>query len=206
MPTYNNHYLQPDSSEWAIAVDIGDTTSLSGQPDLTLTWVRDAGYANSFLNPQDFAKVIRIGHDCYVESLDRLAFHNGQVKLTSVKVNERPAGKITIGNNVVLQGTAIVAYQSVIIEDHVIFGPNVTVMDSSGHPLTQRGSANEAERVTAAPVHIKEHAWIGMNTLILKGVTIGRHAVVGAGSVVHQDVPDNVVICGNPAKIVKQLS
>lgn len=206
MPSYDNHYLMPDSPAWATAVNIAGTTPLSGNPDLTLTWVRDAPEDNVSLDPQDFAGTIHIGHSCYVESLDRLAFHNGCVKLTVVKVNAGPAGQIVIGDKVALQGTAIVAYRSVIIEDHVTFGPNVTIMDSSGHPLTGRGTQDEAERITAAPIRIREHAWIGMNSLILKGVTIGRHAVVGAGSVVRQDVPDYTVVCGNPATVTAKLN
>ncbi|TQV88666.1 acyltransferase [Aliikangiella coralliicola] len=153
-----------------------------------------------------FEKVISIGRSCYLESADRLAFHNGPIKLTSVKVNDRPAGKIKIGNNVVLQGTAIIAYQSVEIEDNVTFGPQVTIMDSSGHPVTGRGEPDEAERITAKPVIIKSGAWIGMNVIILKGVTIGKNAVVGAGSVVVSDVPDNCIVSGNPCKIVKFIN
>jgi len=118
---------------------------------------------------------------------------------------------LVIGDGVALQGTAIVAYQQVTIEDHVTFGPNVTLMDSSGHPLLGRGEADEADeadeaaRIVTAPVLIRKHAWIGMNAIILKGVTIGTHAVIGAGSVVSRDVPDYALATGNPAQVVKWL-
>ena len=55
------------------------------------------------------------------------------------------------------------------------------------------------------PVLIKEYAWIGAGATILPGVCIGRHAIVGAGSVVTKDVPDYAVAAGNPAKIIKML-
>lgn len=206
MPSYENYYLTPGTTAWSIALHYHDANPFSGDPDITLTLVKDEAYSNIPFSSTDFNRVIRIGRNCYIESLNRLAFHNGLIKLTSVKVNERPAGKIVIGDNVVLQGTAIVAYDSVIIENNVTFGPNVTIMDSSGHPLTNRGSKDEAERITTAPVCIREHAWIGMNSLILKGVTIGRHAVVGAGSVVRENVPDYTIVHGNPATIVMQLN
>ena len=50
-----------------------------------------------------------------------------------------------------------------------------------------------------------DDAWIGFNSIILKGVTVGRGAVVGAGSVVTNDVPDHTVVAGNPARVIKKL-
>ena len=105
----------------------------------------------------------------------------------------------------VLQGTSIIAYESVTIEDNVVLGPNVTIMDSSGHPLMCRGNGDEASRISSAPVLIKSHAWIGMGSIILKGVTIGSNAVVGAGSVVREDIPDYAIAYGNPAKTVSYV-
>ena len=53
---------------------------------------------------------------------------------------------------------------------------------------------------------IKDYAWIGSKSVILPGVTIGENAVVGAGSVVTKDVPDNAIVAGNPAKIIKYIN
>ena len=61
-------------------------------------------------------------------------------------------------------------------------------------------------KTSRAPILIKEGAFIGARSIILKGVTIGRHSVVGAGYVVLKDVPDNCIVAGNPAKIIKNLS
>jgi acetyltransferase-like isoleucine patch superfamily enzyme len=57
-----------------------------------------------------------------------------------------------------------------------------------------------------APVIIEDNVWIGMNAVILKGVTIGENSVVAAGAVVSKSVPANVVVAGNPAVIVKELT
>jgi acetyltransferase-like isoleucine patch superfamily enzyme len=54
-------------------------------------------------------------------------------------------------------------------------------------------------------VHIKRNVWIGVNVTILPGVTIGENAVVGAGTVVTKDVPDNAVVVGNPARVIRYL-
>lgn len=205
MPLYENIYISHDSSVAKYCFLLADDVEISGRPDITLTWVKDPQHVKESIDISDFSEAVSVGEGSYIESLDRLAFHCGRVKLTVVKLNDHEPGKIIIGEHVVLQGTAIVAYQQVIIENHVIFGPNVTVMDSSGHPLRGRGGRDEASRITSAPVHIKEHAWIGMGAVILKGVTIGRHAVVGAGSIVNEDVPDYALALGNPAKVVKSL-
>ncbi|CAI1112935.1 DapH/DapD/GlmU-related protein [Serratia quinivorans] len=204
MPVYDNLYLLPGSIAWDATVSLDADCHVSGEPDITFTWVKDPAPALRRATHLDFPNAIRIGRQCYIESRDCLGVHNGRVKLTVVKVNDQPAGHIVIGDHAVLQGTAIVAYQSVTLEDHVTLGPNVTIMDSSGHPLSGRGQPDEAARITTAPVHIKAHAWIGMNAIILKGVTIGKHAVVGAGSVVRQSVPDYGVVLGNPATLVKR--
>lgn len=59
--------------------------------------------------------------------------------------------------------------------------------------------------LTCKPVLIREYAWVGAGATILPGVYIGRHAIVGAGSVVTKDVPDYAVAVGNPAKVIKML-
>ncbi|HEX8899049.1 MAG TPA: DapH/DapD/GlmU-related protein, partial [Chthoniobacterales bacterium] len=59
--------------------------------------------------------------------------------------------------------------------------------------------------IRSAPVIISDNVWIGMNAVILKGVTIGENSVVAAGAVVTKSVPANVVVAGNPAVITKQL-
>ena len=59
--------------------------------------------------------------------------------------------------------------------------------------------------LTCKPVLIRESAWIGAGATILPGVCVGRHAVVGAASVVTKDVPDYAVVVGSPAKVIKML-
>ncbi|MFT5758454.1 MAG: acetyltransferase-like isoleucine patch superfamily enzyme [Alteromonadaceae bacterium] len=206
MPIYQNIYLQEDSNAKSISMNLGEPCYCFGDMDLTLTWVTDPSFSEQHINAEDFKQAITIGSHCYIENLNRLAFHNGPVKLTSVKVNNRVPGKIQIGNGVALQGTAIVAYEKVVIEDNVTFGPGVTIMDSNGHPIRGRGTEDEASHINSSPVIIKQGAWIGLNAIILKGVTIGENAVIGAGSVVSQSIPDNAIAMGNPAKVVKIIT
>ena len=65
------------------------------------------------------------------------------------------------------------------------------------------GDKPDVETIKSAPIIIKDKAWLGFNVIIMKGVTIGEGAVIGAGSVVTKDIPDYAIACGNPAKVVK---
>ena len=86
------------------------------------------------------------------------------------------------------------------LEDGVFIAPkvNLTTLNHDFNP--ENRSATQAK-----PIHIKKNAWIGARVNILPGVTIGENAIVGTGSIVTKDIPDNAVAVGNPAKIVKYI-
>lgn len=85
------------------------------------------------------------------------------------------------------------------LEDKVLVGPNVTII-SVNHPL----DPEKRHGVELKAVLIKENAWLGANATILPGVTVGENAVVAAGAVVSKDVPDNTVVAGVLAKVIKK--
>ena len=113
---------------------------------------------------------------------------------------------IEIGDNVVLRpGTYIDAdIGKLIIEDNVLFGPNIYITTTNHNyeditkPVQDQGNSENI-------IRIKEGSWIGTGAIIFNGVTIGKNAVVGAGAVVKEDVPDYCVVGGVPAKVIKQL-
>lgn len=86
-----------------------------------------------------------------------------------------------------------------------MIGSGTKIFDTDFHSVLYEDRLNGDRNVTSAPVHICEGAFIGACSIILKGVTIGKHSVIGAGSVVTKDVPDNEIWAGNPAKYVKDL-
>ena len=88
------------------------------------------------------------------------------------------------------------------VGDRVLFGPNVVVATAS-HPLDPRLRRQEMQY--NRDVHIGENTWIAAGVLILPGVTIGKNVVIGAGSVVTHDIPDNVVAFGCPCRIYKEI-
>lgn len=111
-------------------------------------------------------------------------------------------GKNTkIGKNVFINfDCTFLDLGGITIEDNVMLGPKVSLL-SEGHPI----SSKDRQTLTTGSIHIKKNAWIGANATILQGVTIGENSIVAAGSVVSKDVPDNVVVGGTPAKIIKTI-
>ncbi|HHV59804.1 MAG TPA: acyltransferase [Clostridiaceae bacterium] len=106
--------------------------------------------------------------------------------------------EISIGNNTYIgDRTEIHAGQSVKIGSNCNISWDVCIMDRDYHKLN-------SETEVIRPVVIEDDVWIGCNSIILKGVTIGKGAVVAAGSVVTKDVPPGTLVGGNPAKIIKE--
>ncbi|WP_125153473.1 sugar O-acetyltransferase [Clostridium rectalis] len=90
-----------------------------------------------------------------------------------------------------------------------LIGPNVQIYTAS-HPLDSYERVGNIEnggpyRTYANPVSIGDNVWIGGNSCILPGVTIGDNCVIGAGSVVTKSIPDNCVVAGNPCKVIKSI-
>ena len=91
----------------------------------------------------------------------------------------------------------------VFIGDYTMFAPNV-VISTTGHPIHPMYRDKGAQ--FSLPVVIKDHVWIGANVTIMPGVTIGENSVIGAGSVVTRDIPDNVVACGVPCRVMRAIT
>lgn len=109
------------------------------------------------------------------------------------------AGNIHIGNHCSIQPYfRCMSAGQITIEDGVMIAMNVSLVTNNHDPYQRR-------ILTVADILIKEEAWIGTGAIILPGVTIGRRAIVGAGSVVTRDVEDYAVVAGNPAKVIKYL-
>jgi acetyltransferase-like isoleucine patch superfamily enzyme len=128
-------------------------------------------------------------------------------------------GKISIGDFCFIgEGSRIWSGDEIQIGNNVLIAHNVNIMDTNSHErdakerfetykhILSKGYPVERGSVICKPVIIKNDAWISFNAIILKGVTIGQGAIVGAGSVVTDDVPDYAVVSGNPAKIISTTS
>lgn len=138
---------------------------------------------------------------------------------------ESDKGNITIGKRCYIGGgTNLIARSDIVIGNDVTLAWGITIYTHNSHSLDWKervddlivlnenyrtGKRMEENKkwdvVKEAPIIIKDKAWIGMNVIVLKGVTIGEGAVIGAGSVVTRDVPDWTVVGGNPAKEIKNI-
>jgi len=112
-----------------------------------------------------------------------------------------PGGVLEIGNNVFINyGSSLVASDRVTIGNDCLIGTHVMVMDCDFHRVEDK-----AWDTTGVPVVLEDRVWLGNRAIVLKGVTIGHDAVIGAGSVVTRDVPPRTVVAGSPARAIRQF-
>lgn len=118
-----------------------------------------------------------------------------------------PGARIDIGPGAQLSGTSITARSTAIsIGRQVLIAPNCIIVDSDFHAhWPPEARATEPGMEGDRPVTIGDYAWIGLNCIILKGVTIGEGAIIGAGSVVTKDVPPHSLAAGSPARVLRSL-
>lgn len=108
--------------------------------------------------------------------------------------------RVRFGKNITInKGATFLSAGILEIEDGVLIGPDVKIA-TVNHDLNDRHHQYYFKKVT-----IKKNAWICMGAIICPGVTIGENSVVAAGAVVTKDVPDNVIVGGNPAKVIKHI-
>jgi acetyltransferase-like isoleucine patch superfamily enzyme len=143
---------------------------------------------------------------------DRVVFVSSSWRCSAAALNHpvrlrthSESAKIILEDRVGLNGTSITSRSKTIrIGANTIVAPNCTIVDSDYHapwPPDTRWENSAFER--DQDVIIGKNVWIGMNSLILKGVQIGNNSVVAAGAVVVEDIPANVLAAGSPARVIK---
>ena len=138
---------------------------------------------------------ISIGNNCRFNSMSRFNYRgiNHPCILQTSK-----GGSITIGDNCGFSGVSIVSSISVVLGNNVLCGTNVTIGDRNDHE-------DLYPQFIPYPIQIGNNVWIGMNTVIMKGVDIGDNVIIGANSIVTKSIPSNVIATGNPCKIIKNV-
>ena len=121
------------------------------------------------------------------------------------RINVNAGAKLSLGSGYINHDCVIDCFSSISIGHEVAISERVVIRDSDNHAITstENGELKSDEKPAAAPIVIQDHVWLGMNVVVLKGVTIGEGAIVAAGSVVNKDVPPHCMVAGVPAKVVK---
>ena len=169
--------------------------------DSTITFGPDADINNSQATPS----AIALGSHASIHGQLLVFRHGGQIRLGPY---------VYVG-----PGARIWSAVSVSIGSHVLISHGVNIHDTNSHPIDcnlrrqhtefilNHGVLPTSSYETAeAPVHIDDDVWVGFNAVILKGVTVGRGAIIAAGSVVTQDVEPFTIVAGNPATPKKKIA
>ena len=145
------------------------------------------------------------------------AIHAGiECNLRNNFATRLPGSSIHVGDRCfIAAGTMIIAADSVRLGNDILIGEQCYIADNDGHSLdlnirkadvpNSRKGHKDWTDIGIAPVTIEDHVWIAPRCIILKGVTIGRGAVIGAGSVVTKNIPPMTLAAGNPASPIKSL-
>lgn len=113
-------------------------------------------------------------------------------------------GHISIGNDCGISNATLFACDSITVGNNVLLGGSVKIYDTDFHWLNYERRISERGGVTS-PVVIKDGAFVGTHTIILKGVTVGAKSIIGAGSVVTKSIPDGEIWAGNPAHFIRKI-
>jgi acetyltransferase-like isoleucine patch superfamily enzyme len=129
-----------------------------------------------------------------------------------------PKGRVKLGDYALVHGARIICDVEILIGAYALISWNVVLMDTYRVPLEAAARRQELEfvpqrelriaaaEVAARPISIGSNVWIGFDSCVLPGVTIGEGSIVGARSVITTDVPPFTIVAGNPARIVRPLT
>lgn len=161
------------------------------------------------------SRCARVGKNLFVEKVPYIMSHAeiiigdnvtiaGKINIFSGRFKDKP--QLIIGNNVHIGPNCVFTVNDRIeIKDHASLAGDVNIFDSDAHPIDwERRAANDIlHQDEMKPVVIGEHVWVGGRSQILKGVTVGDRAIIGAGSVVMSDVPEDTYAMGSPARKIR---
>ncbi|HTG67747.1 MAG TPA: DapH/DapD/GlmU-related protein [Candidatus Udaeobacter sp.] len=151
-----------------------------------------------------FGKAVRLRGKVFVNKFGEIHVgknlsivgHPWAVQITSTK-----GANLTFGDNVYVNaGVGIAANKEIIIGNNVKIGPRTSIFDSNYHRIDSADKGELSRKIT-----IGNNVWIGADCTILPGVTIGDNSVIAAKSTVNKNVPNNVLVGGSPAKVIREL-
>ncbi|NDV64970.1 acyltransferase [Bacteroides sp. 224] len=147
---------------------------------------------------------VHIGNDFFFTSANAYNPLSRNIR-GCIRVN--PNAKLIIGNNVGISSACLWVNEYVNIGDNVKIGGDCIILDSDAHSLNyldRHSTNNDLLNTKKSPIFIGNDVLIGTRTIILKGVRIGDRAVIGSGSVVTKDIPNDCIAAGNPCRVIKK--
>lgn len=139
---------------------------------------------------------ITIGNNCIFSS--RKTSNLSGLFSPCIISTAKKGATITIGDNCGFSGTRIRAGANITLGNNVRCGANTYIASTDAHSDDYRAGKDR-------PIVLEDNVWLGLNVVVLKGVTIGKNSLIGANSVVTKDIPANVIAVGNPCRVIKQI-
>ncbi len=175
-----------------------------------LARLRIGAHAGVTISPRSkvaYRKIL-LAQDC------TLSIGSGSIVEAAIRF-DRPGGAVRIGERTFVGASTFVCAETIEIGSDVLISWGCTIVDHNSHALAWKDRRRDVENwyagtknwapVESAAVRIGNKAWIGFNVIVLKGVTIGEGAIIGAGSVVTRDVAAFTIVAGNPARPIREL-
>ncbi|WP_129045437.1 DapH/DapD/GlmU-related protein [Companilactobacillus metriopterae] len=152
-------------------------------------------------------KIFEMNHSFHTDNEMRTIFgdiigqHIDQSVTINQPINTDYGNNITLGKNIFInRDVFLVDLGGITIEDDVLIGPRVTLIT-----VNHLEEPTKRRDLSLDPITIKKGAWIGANATILPGVTVGKNSIVAASATVTKDVPDNTIVGGIPAKVIRHI-
>lgn len=167
------------------------------RPDWTwnfsgLPWIRIGGRKSTIQIGRRFSAVSNISNNSF-----------GIIQRVMIRTVGHEA-RIVIGDDVGVSGCTISAAQSITIGNHVLVGSGAIICDTDAHPVSPE-ERRKGGKGACAPIVVEDDVFIGARAIVLKGVTIGKGSVIGAGAVVTKSIPSRSIAVGNPAHVVRHI-
>lgn len=188
-------------------------------PDRTLPWDWHPGRVpdNVTVDPEAYLETTYSFQLFRSTMADAVRIGRGSSIYLGVMFDVGPQGRVSVGEFTLINGARIICDAEVSFGDYCLISWNTVFMDTNRLPRARAARRKElaaaAARVPrrieglapARPIHIGQNVWIGFDSCVLPGVSIGAGSVIGARSVVVEDVPPYSVAVGNPARVIRQL-
>lgn len=180
---------------WPVVVQANTSLQVHRQATIVVKELLKVGVGHPPGDDPKLRTVLQLDAGSTLAVLGRVTLFPG------TRITLYPGARLSIGDRTFINAESkVFVWDSITIGSHCAIAWNVTIMDCDSHRFID---ADGVQRPYQAPVVIEDHVWIGANVMILKGVHIGRGAVVGANSVVTHHVPAHAFVAGQPARVIK---